>query len=196
MIWHHYRLEGKVLRTNDQLTLWKSDRGSVSIDKDTLAVAITLNGRPQGYIFGGNGKMILDTIVETEQGAVGKPIEEQLTEPFLMLGNPQDIESRITPATGGEQRDFLTKAEDVYHKFFGEERALDFGCHGHHQEGLIFAFADDSGKFDLLIPHGSKIVYKAQHIVFVSDENRVIMKSPESTVVSHNGKCIIVSGQS
>jgi hypothetical protein len=196
MIWHHYQFDGKILRANDPLTLWKSDRGSVSVNKDTLAVAITLNGEPQGYIFGGNGKMILDTIVETEQGAVGKPIEKELAEPFLVLGNLQNMESRVTPATSGEQKDFLRKAEEVYLKFFAEGQAFNFGCRDHRQEGLIFAFADDSGKFDLLILHGSRIVYKAHHIVFVSDEKRVVMRSPESTVVSHKGKCIIVSGQS
>jgi hypothetical protein len=191
MIWHHYELGSTVLKTNEPLTLWKADRGSVEIGKDTLAVAITLEGKPQGYIFGGNGKMVLDAIVETEQGAVGKPVEQELTEPFLMLGNPQDIESRFALATGGEQ-DFLTTAEDLYHKFFREGEHFGSRCNDHYHEGLVFAFRNDSGHFDLLILHGSKIVYRAKHMMFISDENRVIMKSPEHTIVSDNGRCIIV----
>ena len=37
MIWHHYGLSNTVLKTNDPLTLWKADRGSVEIGKGTLA---------------------------------------------------------------------------------------------------------------------------------------------------------------
>ena len=195
MIWHHYQLDNKVLKTNNQLILWRSDRGSVSIEKDALAVAVVLNGKSWGYVFGGNGKMILDTIVETEQGAVGKPIEKELTEPFLMLGNPQVTESSSQTVIGEKGTDFLTRAEDMCRKFFGDERAFDLRWQDRPHERMIFAFANDSGKFDLLIPNGSRIVYKTQHIVFVSDENRVVMKSPEHTIVSTNGKCIIVGGQ-
>lgn len=193
MIWHHYGLSNTVLKTNEPLTLWKADRGSVEIGKDTLVVAITLEGRPQGYIFGGNGKLILDAIVETEQGAVGKPVEQRLTEPFLMLGNAQVIESRSSSA-GEAQKDFLTKAGDVFTKFFREGEQFGPSCHDHKREGLVLAFMNDFGNFDILIPHGSKIVYKSKQMVFISDENRTIMKNPEHTVVSNNGRCITVRG--
>jgi len=189
MTWHHYDLSNTVLRTNERLNLWKSDRGSVDIEKDTLAVAIMLNEKSEGYIFRGNGKMILDAIVETDQGAVGKPIEQQLTAPFLMVGNPEIIEPRSFSAVTGEQ-DFLMKAQDLFNEFFRGEH-FGSGCH-HHHEGFVFAFKNDSGKLDLLIPHGSKIVYKANHLVFISDEDEAILKSPEHMVVSNHGRCIVL----
>ena len=190
MMWHHYDLSHTVLKTNERLNLWKSDRGSVDIEKDTLAVAIMLNGKPEGYIFGGNGKMVLDAIVETDQGAVGKPIEQPLTDPFLMVGNPEIIESRFSSAVTAEQ-DFLAKAQDLYNEFFGG-RGEHFGGGCHRHEGMVFAFKNDSGKLDLLIPHGSKIVYKAKHLVFISDEDEAILKSPEHMVVSNHGRCIVM----
>ena len=193
MMGHHYKLSNEVLRTNEQLNLWKSDRGSVDIEKDALAVAITLDGKPEGYILGGNGKMILDAIVETDQGAVGKPIEQQLTGPFLMIGNPETIEASSFSAVTGEQ-DFLAKAEDLYHEFFRGGEHFVGGCH-HHHEGLIFAFKNDSGKLDLLIPHGSKVVYKAENMVFISDEKEAILKSPKHMVVSNHGRCIVMKGR-
>jgi hypothetical protein len=190
MTWNHYDLSDTVLKTNERLNLWKSDRGSVDIEKDTLAVAITLNGSPQGYIFSGNGKMILDAIVETDQGAAGKPIEQQLTDPFLMIGNPEIIKPSSSSVVTAEQ-DFLAKAQDIYNEFFrGEEH--DHGCH--HHEGSIFAFKNDSSKLDLLILHGSKIVYKAKHVVFISDEDEAILKSPEHMVVSNHGRCVVMKG--
>ena len=194
MMGHQYKLSNEVLRINEQLNLWKSDRGSVDIEKDALAVAITLDGKPEGYILGGNGKMILDAIVETDQGAVGKPIEQQLTGPFLMIGNPEIIEASSFSAVTGEQ-DFLAKAEDLYNEFIRGGEHFDGGCHHHHQ-GLIFAFKNDSGKLDLLIPHGSKIVYKTKHVVFISSEDGAVLKSPEHIVVSNHGRCIVMKGRS
>ena len=195
MIWPHYELSNEVLRTNEQLNLWKSDRGSVDIERETLAVAITLDGKPEGYIFSGNGRMILDAIVETDQGAVGKPIEQQLTDPFLMVGNPEIIEAHSFSAFTGEKQDFLAKAQDLYHEFFRGGEHFGHGCHHHQHEGLVFAFKNDSGKLDILIPHGSKIVYKAKHIVFISDDGEAILKSPEHTVVSNHGRCIVMKGR-
>jgi hypothetical protein len=184
MIWHRYELGSAVLQTSAPLTLWRADRGLVEIEKATLAVAVTLNGRPEGYIFGGNGKMILDTIVETEEGAIGKPTEQKLTEPFLTLGIPDDIKSCLVPAVGDELKDFMKKAEDLHHQFFGERHHLDLGCYHDRHGSLIFAFRNDSGRFDLLIPRGSKIVYKAKSMMFISDEKRTIMKSPEHIVLA------------
>src|SRR5271157_2479673 len=191
MTWHHYELSNTVLKTNENLNLWKSDRGSVDIEKDTLAVAIMLNGKPEGYIFGGNGKMVLDAIVETDQGAVGKPIEQQLTDPFLMVGNPDIIEPRSSSAATGDQ-DFLAKVQDLYNEFFRGGEHFGGGCHHHSHEGMFFAFKNDSGKLDLLIPHGSKIVYRAKHMVFISDDDEAILKSPEHMVVSNHGRCIVI----
>jgi len=193
MMRHHYELGNTVLKTNESLNLWKSDRGSVDIGKDTLAVAIMRKGRPEGYIFGGNGKLILDAIVETDQGAVGRPIEQQLTEPFLMVGKPENPETRSFSTAGAEQKDFLTKAQDLYQEFFRGEH-LHRSCH-HRHEALVFAFKNDSGKLDLLIPNGSKIVYRGSHIVFISDENKAILKSPEHIVVSKHGRIIVMKGR-
>jgi hypothetical protein len=192
MMWRHYDLGDTVLKTSERLNLWKSVRGLVDVEKDTLAVAITLHGKPEGHIFCGNGKMILDAIVETDRGAVGKPIERQLTDPFLMVGNADVIETHSFSAVAAEQ-DFLAKAQDLYHEFFGGEEHFGHGCH--HHRGMIFAFKNDSGKLDLLIPHGSRIVYKAKHMVFISDENKVILKSPERMVVSNHGRCIVMKGK-
>jgi hypothetical protein len=190
---HHYELNSTVLKTNEPLSLWKNDRGSVDIGKDTLAVAIMLEGKPEGYIFSGNGKMILDAIVETDQGAVGKSIEKQLQEPFLMVGKPENPESHSFLTADSEQNDFLTKAQYLFHKFFGREHfKWGYNCH-HRADGLIFAFSNDSGKLDHLILRGPKIVYKAGRMVFISNENEAILKSPEQMVVSNHGRCIIMN---
>ena len=192
MIWRHYELDHKIMTTNDQLILWSSERGTILTDKDTLALAVTLDWKPQGYILSGKAKLILDTIIETDQGAVGKPIEKELTEPFLMLGNPQLVESHVSPLNREDREDFLAKAKDLKRRFFDEKGTLDCGCHDDHGRGLIFAFEDTSNRLDLLILQGSRLVYKAVHFLFVSDEHRVVLKNPHHTIVSDGGRCLIV----
>lgn len=195
MIWHIYELDDEVLQTNMELTLWKTDRGSVEIGKATLAVAVTLGGKPEGYIFGGNGKMILDTIVETEEGALGNSTEQKITEPFLMLGHADGVKSYLISSPGEEQKDFMQKAENLHHQFFRERQDISLGFRHDYQRGLIFAFKNGPDHFDLLILHGPKIVYRAKHLTFISDGNRAVMKSPERTVVATDGRCVIVKGR-
>lgn len=192
MIWQGYELSNEVLEANTELTLWKSDRGSVEIGKATLAVAVTLDGKTKGYIFGGNGNMILDTIVETEEGAIGNSTERKITEPFLMLGHADEVRSCLISAVDEEKKDFMKNAEDLHRQFFKGRHNIDLGYHHDSHEGMIFAFKNDSDHFDLLIPRGSKIVYQAKHLTFISDENKIVMKTPERTIVTANGRCVVV----
>jgi hypothetical protein len=49
-------------------------------------------------IFHGEGRLILDAIIETKEGVIGKAIEKELKDPFLMLGNTEKINSFLETA--------------------------------------------------------------------------------------------------
>ncbi|MCW3986518.1 MAG: hypothetical protein NWE91_08965 [Candidatus Bathyarchaeota archaeon] len=51
-----------------------------------MALPIVLNDQRKGYIFHGHGKLILDTIVETEKGAIGKSVEKKNQRTLLDAG--------------------------------------------------------------------------------------------------------------
>lgn len=189
-MWNPYTLDKAVQKIDQSLTLWKTDRGIIEINNDTYAIAILQDGKPEGYIFSGNGNLTLDTIVETERGAIGKPTERQLTEPFLMLGDTETTQPHLT--TSADNNDFKTKAENLFHQFFHKHSHIDCGHTHHHNDGVIFAFPNETQRLDLLVLNDSKIVYKAQNMTFISDGNRDILKSPEHMVVSNLGKCVIV----
>ena len=191
-MWHNYELDNTTSKIDQPLTLWKTDKGILEINKNTVAIAITQDGKPQGYIFNGNGKLVLDTIIETEQGAVGKPTEKTLTEPFLMLGNPQNIEPHLIATTSEDNKAFTTKAEGFFHHFFKNGRTSNMDCCCHHDEGLVFAFSNQNSHPDLLVLNGSKIVYKAKHMTFISNGDRDVLKSPEHMVVSNRGRCVVI----
>ena len=198
MMWQNYQLGNTVSKTSEAMTLWKTEKGIIEIGKNSLAVPIELDDKERGYVFHGNGKLLLDTIVETEEGAIGKPVEKELNGLFLMLGDIEEIQKRFTEAgeedfakMGYEnQHGFLAKAEDLFNRFFEK------GMHGHRilneDHGFIFAFQNETSKLDILVTKGSKLVYKAMGIVFVSNKNKVVLKSPSEVVCLSNGKSVIV----
>jgi hypothetical protein len=199
MIWKNYQLGNTVSKTSEATMLWQTEKGIIEISKNTLAIPIKLSDKERGYVFHGNGKLLVDTIVETEEGAIGKPVEKELNDPFLMLGNVEEIQKHFTKAGEedfakmgyGNQQGFVDRAEELFNQFFKKE-----GMHGHQtlsgNRGFIFAFQNQTSKLDILVAKGSKLVYKAMDIVFVSNENKIVLKSPREVVCASNGKSVII----
>lgn len=198
MNWQNYHLEDTVLKTTETIVLWQAEKGLVEIGKDSLAIAVRLGDEKKGYVFHGQGKLLLDTIVETREGAVGRPIEKEITQPFLMLGhvkehlsapNQEDFEKM----SYADQQEFLTKTRELLDRFFENRRV-----HSHHyfdvNHGSIFAFPNKNSKFDLLVTKDSSIVYKSKDIVFVSNRNKTVLKSPKETICIADGKSVVVKG--
>jgi hypothetical protein len=199
MTWHDYSLEETVLKATDRTTLWKTEKGLVEIDKDALAVAVMHGDRKKGYIFHGHGKLLLDTIVETEEGAVGKSIERELDAPFLMLGDEEETQKHLSPAGEedlkkhghGSSDEFLKKAEDLMERFCRRRGANTGDCCG-SRRGAVFAFPNHDDKLDVLVLKDGKLVYKTANMVFVSGEDKAVLKSPEQIVVSNRGRLCII----
>lgn len=199
MIWHEYELGNSVLKATEDMTLWKSYRGTVEIGRDALAVPIKLGDEQAGYVFHGQGKLLLDTIVETDEGAFGKSIEKQLDKPFLVIGNTNAMNQHLTTANSADvarmgyenEQQFVTAAEGVFDRFFRR------GITRHHRlqgrDGFIFAMPNEAtDRMDILVAKSNKVVYKAKGVVFVASENNAILKTPAATVISRNGKSFIV----
>ncbi len=199
MMWQNYQLGNTVSKTSEAVTLWQMEKGIVEISKNTLAVPIELDDKERGYVFHGNGKFLLDSIVETEEGAIGKPVEKELSELFLMLGDTEEIQKHLTEASEEDfakmgyqnQQEFADRAEDLCGQFFKKKGVHNYQCFDEHR-GFIFAFQNQTSKLDILIAKGSKLVYKAMDIVFVSNENKVVLKSPSEVVCTSNGKSVII----
>jgi hypothetical protein len=200
-MWQRCELDDAVLKTTEDVTLWQTERGIVKINKDTLAVVIRQDDKQKGYVFHGHGSLLLDTIVETDEGAVGKPVEKELSEPFLVTGDLKGVEGHLDKANTDdlarmeykEGKEFVANAEDLFSGFFKRGRALGCDCCG-QSTGLVFAFANKTGEPDLLVLHGSKVVFKTQDMVFVADQRKTIMKRPEQTILTSHGKSFIVKG--
>lgn len=88
----NYELDDVVFKVTKEVRLLQTERGIVELGENALAIPIILNEKPRGYIFHGQGKLLIDAIVETKEGAIGKPIDRELNEPFLMLGDTETIQ--------------------------------------------------------------------------------------------------------
>jgi hypothetical protein len=199
MIWQDCQIDsGSILKAIDDITLWKTERGIVQIEKDTLAIRLKLKEQREGYVFHGHGKLLLDTIVETEEGALGKSVEKELSKPFLMVGDIKETQQHFTTASNEDlvqmgyedSQKFADEAQDLLDRLFrgrvhGNRR---FGKH----DGFIFAFQNEADEFDILVVRGSKLVYKAEDIVFVLNRNKAALKSPNEVVVARGGKMCVI----
>ena len=200
MIWHEYQLGDTVSKTTEDTRLWESEKGIVEINKDALAIPIELDDEEKGYLFHGQGKLLLDTIVETEEGAIGKPVERELNKPFLMLADTEKTRQSLTKASDGDltkmsyenKQGFMEEAQDLFNRFFKNGRT-----HSRHHFrkhcGFVFAFQNQTNKLDILVANGPKIVYTAKDLVFVSNKNKVVLKSPDEVVCSGKGRSVIIS---
>lgn len=197
MIRRNYRLDNTLSKAAKDITLWQTEKGIVEISKNTLAIPIKLNNQQKGYIFHGHGKLLLDTIVETEEGAFGKPVEREIKELFLMLGNAKETRQHLTIATKEDlaemgyenQQVFVAEAEVLLDRFLGG-RVHTSRCFS-KDHGFIFAFLNKAGKLDVLLVENFKMVYKALNMVFLSNRN-IVLKCPDKTIISNNGKSLVI----
>ena len=194
MIWHKYQIDNIVQKVSQDLTLWHTERGLVKISRDSLAVPIKQNNHKKGYIFHGEGKLVLDAIIETTEGAIGKPIEEELKKPFLMLGDAEKINGNLETASKEDlakmgykdKQEVISKAQKLFAQFLGKRGICK-------NRGVIFAFPNKNEKLDMLIAKGSKIVYKAAATVFIANNDNVILKTPQKVVLSKHNKYFVIA---
>ena len=199
MMRDHYELEKMVLRSDETFTLSRAEKASVEIKKNAFAVPIKVEEEKVGYIFVGQGKLVVDAIVETEEGAFGKPIERALSEPFLMLGNIEQTSQHFHPASHDDlkkaavdEKTVLDGAQELLDRFSSKS-----AVHGHadlrNHSGWIFAFSNGENALDHLVSKSSELVYNAKGMSFVSKGNKSILRSSGQVVLSHHGKPIVVN---
>jgi hypothetical protein len=199
MTWQKYQLDNTIFKTTDALTLCRTERSVIEINKNSLAIPIKLDNQIEGYIFHGRGTLLLDTIVETTEGAIGRSIDREINEPFIMLGNIEEIQHHLNTTSTEDltdikyesKQDFMAKAENLLNRFLKREIIHKHQCCGHNH-AFIFAFPNESKDLDILIANGSKLVYKAIGTVFVSNKDKVIMKTLDDVILSHNGKLFTI----
>ena len=126
MMFQDYKLDNTILKINKTIRLWQTENGILEISEGTLAVLIKQGDQDKGCIFHGHGKLLIDSIIETREGAIGKPIEKELNNLILMLGDVENLQ-QISDTTKEDdyeelgytnQQEFVNKAKDLINRFF------------------------------------------------------------------------------
>jgi hypothetical protein len=198
MMQDHYELGDAILKSNESFFLFRSDIASVEIGKEAFAVLVKVKSEIVGYVFTGQGKLLVDAIVETEEGALGKPIQRSLNEPFLMLGNSGEM-SRHFSATRDEdprkvsidEKTFLEKAQELLDRF-SRGRIVHQHEHMFDGRGLIFAFRRGKEELDILLSKDSKLVYATNEMSFVTDGDNSILTGSGQVILSHHGRPFVM----
>jgi hypothetical protein len=198
MMRDHYELDDTILKSNESLFLFRSDTASVEISKETFALPVKVKSEIVGYVFSGQGKLLVDAIVETEEGALGKPIQRALNEPFLMLGDTREISQHFSPAkdddlsrVSGDEKTLSEKAQELLGRF-SRGRTVHQHEHMFGGRGLIFAFCDDRDELDILLSKDSKLVYTTNEMSFVKDGDNSILTGSRQVILSHHGRPFVV----
>jgi len=193
------KLGTQPLKFTNDLTLFQNEKCMVKTAAGTLTLPILVDDETRGQLFFGKGEFTLDAIIETPNGAVGKPLIKSLTTPFLVFGSVSGIKERMVPATVDDIKnvgytgleDFLAKANDLLNRFFGNSRT-----HLHLEEDRhLLAFSNGNGGWDILVSKGNKLVYTSKDSVYVSKGNvQSVVVQPDSIVVKRHGKTVVIVG--
>jgi hypothetical protein len=196
-MWDKFELDSTVLKVPQDVRLWQSEKGIVDIKADALAILVKRDGEKRGYVFHGQGKLVLDTIVETDEGALGRSIEKELNKPFLMLTRTEDLQAKLSEASDDDLKrmgyenlhSFADAASESLDRFLGRQSFI----HEHSRNrGFVFAFPSDDDKLDVLVADDDKLVYRSADITFISEAGKTVLKGPHGMICSGNGKSVVI----
>jgi len=177
-------------------TLLQNNKCIVKTAAGTLTLPILVDGNPSGHLFIGKGEFTLDAIIETPQGAIGRPITRDLNQPFLMLGENTTVTQNLAPATiqgltnNGYKstEEFLKKAHETLDQFAHRRH----GRFDMESDAHIFAFATEHDRWDILVAKQDKLVYTSKNRVYVSRDNgESVSLGPAQILVAKKGKTVV-----
>ena len=198
MKYTNYELGNESLKIVKDATLLKNERCVVDALEGSLALPVLIDEKVQGYVFHGTGKLLVDSIIETTKGAVGKPTVKNLKHPFIMLGGAEEIKDNLANADtsdlqnlGYERADaFIEHAEELCGRLLnGKHCHVDFNG----KDSRLFAFLNEEGKLDILVSKDDKLVYKSEKKVYLSKGSKNVLKRPKEIIVSRKGKTVVIA---
>lgn len=188
----------EAFRLEEPFTLFRNDKCVLKISDGAIVVPLYFNGESLGYFFHGEGKLLLDAVIETPRGAVGKPIERNIETPFIMIAPASKIEEirgklRKAENENLEQRGYANVGEAVEaarNLCYAMFRKSTF-CRRPEPQSYVFGFQrKDAEKLDLLAAKGDKLVYICGENIFAFKRGKSIMIKSNRLVIAKNNKII------
>lgn len=176
-------------------TLLKTERCLVTLNRDALALPLLLDGEVRCYAFKGCLRLLLDAIIETDERALGKAIEEELRRPFLMYGGVEEVEHQLREAA---ERDLFEAGYKTVEEFRGEVwNAFKHFFRGEYQEGWrrgdskVFIIKNRRDDHDFLVSNSNRLVYLHEGDIYIFGKEAVVKERDGLFVLSKKGRIII-----
>ncbi|RLE65461.1 MAG: hypothetical protein DRJ47_05070 [Thermoprotei archaeon] len=178
-----WKLDKEVYRLNENKVFLDHPKCRLTVGENSILAKVFFNDHHVGYVVQGYVEFFVDTILETSEGAVGKPVRKTGHQTFIYLSK-QPPEMNLSP-TG--DKEFWAKAYSLCEKFFKQN---EYRLH----KGHIVAFPVGD-KFEILVLKNNKLVYISLSKIFVSkmdhgvllenkrDARRVITSAGEKTIL-------------
>jgi hypothetical protein len=199
MLRSHMQLGNQPKKLTKDATLLQHEKCIIKVTAGTLTLPILVGNTTCGQLFISKGQLTLDAIIETTQGAIGKPLVNDLTpdHPFLILGETKNLKENLAPATSQDLTSIGYKSTDEFLKTANE--TFDQFTHNRHDhidiepDAHIFAFASEHEKWDFLIVKDDKLVYTSKNKVYVSKNNgESVSHELGSILVNRKGKTVVI----
>ena len=176
------RASGEPLKLRGPFKAIGGDRVSLRVEEGSLLLPIT-TGDSEGYYVRGRGVLLLDSIIETPDGAIGRPVKRMLDEPFILLGRT-DCEPDVEGIEGNcDVESLIREAEELAGDYRG-----DLG--GRRGRCAIFRARDG---VDALVVDGDQLVYRESNMVYVSGgKNDVLVDRDRGLAVSKSGRTVTI----
>jgi len=189
-------LGNNIYKVYQETTLIRNSKCLITIQEGTLAAPLYVRDKPAGYVFHGMGRFGLDAIVETRQGALGKPIAKELGDPFLMFARG-DFTSFMSPATaedlakvGYENAEvFIEGALKLCKSFLDYGRHLNLGSWSDNKKIFVLPQTD---KFEILVSTDDSTTYVAKGGVYVFRGNEQVLTGSREVLVAKHGRLVAI----
>jgi hypothetical protein len=151
-----------------------------------------------GYVFLGQGRLLVDAIVETEEGAFGKTVQRVLDGPFLMLGDAEQVSQHFSRVSSDELKRTATNEKVISSKAqefldrFSSRNSVNGPGHVRSRKSWVFAFSNDDSAMDFLVTENSKLIYTTRDMSFISNGEKSILHTSGQVVLSKQGRPFVV----
>lgn len=195
----NYKLGSTPLKIIEDTTMLKTDKCVITAHKDMLALPLTFNEKIRGLFMCGKGRLVIDTIIETSKGAIGKPTEKELVKPFIMIGGTAEVEEKMSEADSSSLSVMGYESLEAFRRQAEEicERILDGKVNRTNINGTqtcMFFFLIDENSYDTLISKNArKLVYLSNGKVYVFGDDKSLMTGPNEILLSKRGKTVIIA---
>ncbi len=182
-------LAGKV---SDPTDVARSEKALLNVSEGTLYFPVLQNDIEIGGIFIGAGQVLIDAIIDTSRGAIGKSYEFVWNGSLLLLTNDAKWSPpAVEPVKHKDLKVFLldsseeaqARAKEIFYRFYNENRDFVSDTFISRNRGWIATILDKQRGKSGIVASDDRLVMKLGDLKVVISGNKLIQKEGRKKIV-------------